>query len=64
MKNTNIWKKQNLNNNEKEVLSSAIDKFYKENYEDAETIKVADENIIIVNGKRYDKRYYKKGEIK
>lgn len=59
MKNTNIWNKQNLNNHEKEVLSSVIDKFYKEHYEDVEAIKVADENIIIVNGKKYDKRYYK-----
>ena len=55
MNDNRIWKPEQLNEEEKVILSDAIDRVFKK----GEPPRIDDEYVIEWNGKRYDKRYAK-----
>lgn len=65
-KDNRIFKPELMNEQDKKVMNEALDSFYEKNYGKGveERIQKARENnpnIITVDGKLYDKRYYKGG---
>lgn len=64
MNDNRIWKPEQLNKRDKEVMNNAIDSFYEKHYgkgieERQEERMMNNPNYIQINGKLYDKRYYK-----
>lgn len=59
-----IFKREQLKKDDVKIMNEALDSFYEKHYgkgvqERIEAERKANPNIIEVNGKFYDKRYYK-----
>ena len=64
MKDTRIIREEQMTKKDQKIMSEALDSFYAKHYrdkteEEVEAEMAANPNYIKVNGKWYDKRYYK-----
>lgn len=67
MKDNRIFRPEQMNEKDVKVMNEALDSFYKKHYnkksdEEREAEMAENPNLIKIDGKWYDKRYYKGGE--